>query len=228
MMDRESLGALLEDAYDRYNTPAFIEEDPVSIPHLFEEKEDIEIAGFLTALIAWGRRAMIIRNAQDLVARMDMAPYAFVMQASAAELARLDSFVHRTLNGVDARALVLALRRVYLEAGGLEGIFSQALKAADEDVFPALCAARAQLLALPPVSPFRPRRWRGALLPNKVTVTIDVLECDKRPVNAVADHVEVKSVTQVQVAESKESTTRILTDSSHSWNDRIVAEQFLY
>jgi NAD+ kinase len=59
-------------------------------------------------------------------------------------------------------------------------------------------------------------------------VTIDVLECEKRPVNAVADHIEVKSVTQVRVAESKESTTRILTDSSHSWNDRILAEQFLY
>lgn len=86
----------------------------------------------------------------------------------------------------------------------------------------------AQLLALTPVSPFRPRRWRGALLPNKVTVTIDVLEPEKRPVNAVADHTEVKSVIQVQVAEIKDSTARILTDSSHSWNDRIVAEQFLY
>ena len=86
----------------------------------------------------------------------------------------------------------------------------------------------AQLLALTPVSPFRPRRWRGALLPSKVTVTIDVLEAEKRPVNAVADHIEVKSVVKVQVAESKQSTTRILTDSSHSWNDRILAEQFLY
>lgn len=86
----------------------------------------------------------------------------------------------------------------------------------------------AQLLALTPVSAFRPRRWRGALLPNKVTVTIDVLEPDKRPVNAVADHNEVKSVVRVHVAESKECTTRILTDSSHSWNDRILAEQFLY
>ncbi|KGF67510.1 inorganic polyphosphate kinase [Hoeflea sp. BAL378] len=86
----------------------------------------------------------------------------------------------------------------------------------------------AQLLALTPVSAFRPRRWRGALLPSKVTVTIDVLEPEKRPVNAVADHTEVKSVIQVRVAESKEVTTRILTDSSHSWNDRILAEQFLY
>ncbi|MCY0094698.1 NAD kinase [Hoeflea ulvae] len=85
----------------------------------------------------------------------------------------------------------------------------------------------AQLLALTPVSAFRPRRWRGALLPSKVTVTIDVLEAEKRPVNAVADHNEVKSVTQVRVAESLDDTTRILTDSSHSWNERILAEQFL-
>jgi NAD+ kinase len=86
----------------------------------------------------------------------------------------------------------------------------------------------AQLLALTPVSPFRPRRWRGALLPNKVTVTMDVLEPEKRPVNAVADHTEVKSVIRVEVAESQNQTARILTDSSHSWNDRILAEQFLY
>ncbi|OCW56684.1 NAD kinase [Hoeflea olei] len=86
----------------------------------------------------------------------------------------------------------------------------------------------AQLLALTPVSPFRPRRWRGALLPSKVTVSIDVLEPEKRPVNAVADHTEVKSVIEVRVAESAEFTTRILTDSSHSWNDRILAEQFQY
>lgn len=86
----------------------------------------------------------------------------------------------------------------------------------------------AQLLALTPVSPFRPRRWRGALLPNKVSVTMDVLEPEKRPVNAVADHTEVKSVVQVVVAESQDFTARILTDSSHSWNDRILAEQFLY
>ncbi len=85
----------------------------------------------------------------------------------------------------------------------------------------------AQLLALTPVSAFRPRRWRGALLPNKVRVSIEVLEQDKRPVNAVADHMEVKSVVTVDVAESSEHTARILTDSNHSWNDRILAEQFL-
>lgn len=86
----------------------------------------------------------------------------------------------------------------------------------------------AQLLALTPVSPFRPRRWRGALLPNKASVTIEVLEPEKRPVNAVADHTEAKSVLSVDIVESRSQTARILTDSSHSWNDRILAEQFQY
>lgn len=86
----------------------------------------------------------------------------------------------------------------------------------------------ATLLALTPVSPFRPRRWRGALLPNRVTVDIEVLETSKRPVNAVADHTEVKSVAKVQVREAQQVQARILSDPDHSWDDRILAEQFLY
>lgn len=82
------------------------------------------------------------------------------------------------------------------------------------------------LLALTPVSAFRPRRWRGALLPNKVTVNIDVLEVEKRPVNAVADHNEVKSVVSVRIAQSQDRTAVILSDPDRSWSDRILAEQF--
>ena len=84
----------------------------------------------------------------------------------------------------------------------------------------------APLLAMTPVSAFRPRRWRGALLPNHVTVEIEILEADKRPVNAVADHQEVKSVVKVRIAESENMTARILSDPDHSWSDRILAEQF--
>lgn len=86
----------------------------------------------------------------------------------------------------------------------------------------------APLLALTPVSPFRPRRWRGALIPNRSTVRFDVLEADKRPVNAVADHTEVKSVVSVSIRESRRSTVTLLFDASHSWNDRILTEQFRY
>lgn len=86
----------------------------------------------------------------------------------------------------------------------------------------------APLLALTPVSPFRPRRWRGALLSNKATVRFDMLEAVKRPVNAAADHFEVKSVTSVTVRESQTSTATLLFDPGHSWNERILAEQFRY
>ncbi|HEU4986055.1 MAG TPA: NAD kinase [Rhizobiaceae bacterium] len=86
----------------------------------------------------------------------------------------------------------------------------------------------APLLALTPVSPFRPRRWRGALLSNRATVRFDILEDGKRPVNAVADHTEVKSVTTVTVRESQDMTVTLLFDASHSWNERILSEQFRY
>ncbi|BAV45093.1 inorganic polyphosphate/ATP-NAD kinase [Mesorhizobium loti] len=86
----------------------------------------------------------------------------------------------------------------------------------------------APLLALTPVSPFRPRRWRGALLSNKATVRFDILEPEKRPVNAAADHTEVKAVTSVTVRESPSATATLLFDPNHSWNERILAEQFRY
>jgi NAD+ kinase len=84
----------------------------------------------------------------------------------------------------------------------------------------------APLLAMTPVSAFRPRRWRGALLPNKVTVDVTVLEAEKRPVNAAADNTEVKSVLSVRIAQSEDMTARILSDPDRSWSDRILAEQF--
>lgn len=85
----------------------------------------------------------------------------------------------------------------------------------------------APLLALTPVSPFRPRRWRGALLPDRSIVEMQVLEHEKRPVNAVADHSEVKSVVRVTVRQSEKSTVTLLFDEGHSWDERILAEQFL-
>lgn len=86
----------------------------------------------------------------------------------------------------------------------------------------------AQLLALTPVSPFRPRSWRGALLPNRAVVRFDILEADKRPVNAAADHTEVKGVSSVIIRQSTTATATLLFDPSHSWNERILTEQFRY
>jgi NAD+ kinase len=86
----------------------------------------------------------------------------------------------------------------------------------------------APLLALTPISAVRPRRWRGALIPNHSKVTIAALEPTKRPVNAVADHIEFKSVVEVQVEEDRSANCLILFDRDHSWDERILAEQFRY
>lgn len=86
----------------------------------------------------------------------------------------------------------------------------------------------AHLLALTPISPFRPRRWRGALLPNEARVRIEVLEPDKRPVAAVADHVEFPGVVDVQVAEDSAIEMLIMFDPDHALGERILAEQFRY
>jgi NAD+ kinase len=86
----------------------------------------------------------------------------------------------------------------------------------------------APLLALTPISAFRPRTWRGALLPDHVEVGIEMLDAAKRPVNAVADNVEFKSVVEVIVAQDNEAESLILFDPDHSWDERILSEQFRY
>jgi len=84
----------------------------------------------------------------------------------------------------------------------------------------------APLLALTPISPFRPRRWRGALLPDKAKITIDVMDADKRPVAAVADHDEVRSVRSVEVSMDHTIAINLLFDPGHNLDDRILREQF--
>ncbi len=86
----------------------------------------------------------------------------------------------------------------------------------------------AHLLALTPISPFRPRRWRGALLPGAAKVRIEVLEYDKRPVSAVADHTEFRSVRSVNIEEHPSIELRMMFDCGHSLDERILSEQFQY
>ena len=86
----------------------------------------------------------------------------------------------------------------------------------------------APLMALTPLSAFRPRTWRGALLPDRVEVRIEALETEKRPVNAVADNVEFKSVVEVSVKQDRKAESLILFDPDHSWDERILSEQFRY
>ncbi|MEJ2595668.1 MAG: TIGR02757 family protein [bacterium] len=118
----KTLEEFLNGKVKRYNHRGFIEGDPVSIPHRFSRKEDIEISGFLTALISWGRRDIIVRSASDLMDRMEYQPYDFVMYAGSFELKRISGFYYRTFHADDLLFILEALRNIYQKKIGLEGL----------------------------------------------------------------------------------------------------------
>ena len=122
-MKKSDIKKFLDEKADFYNTPAFITDDPVSIPHVFSKKEDIEISAFLTATISWGQRPVILKNASKLLQLMDQQPFEFVMQSGKAEKRKLLQFVHRTFNGSDTYYFTEALQRIYKEFGNLENLF---------------------------------------------------------------------------------------------------------
>lgn len=123
-MNTKELKEFLDEKVDLYNHPNFIDSDPIQIPHLYTLKEDIEIAGFLAATIAWGNRKMIINNAKRMMDLMGNSPYDFVMSHTGNDLQRLETFVHRTFNGQDFIGFIKSLQNIYLNHGGLESIFT--------------------------------------------------------------------------------------------------------
>jgi len=124
-MNQSELKDFLDEKVIQYNTTDFIDSDPVQIPHLFSQKEDIEIAGFLSATIAWGNRTMIIKNSHRMMELMGNTPYDFVMSHTASDLERLQTFVHRTFNGIDFTHFIHSLQNIYQHHGGLESVFSK-------------------------------------------------------------------------------------------------------
>lgn len=108
-----------------YNRPEFIETDPISIPHLFNSKEDIEIAGFLVATISWGNRKSILKNGHKMMELLDNAPADFIKNATEKDRKSLSDFVHRTFNGLDFKYFIKALQHIYRNHGGLESIFTE-------------------------------------------------------------------------------------------------------
>lgn len=146
----EILKELLDDRYLKYNVPAYIDADPIQIPHLFSKKEDVEIAAFLAAAIAWGQRSTIIKNARKLISWMDNAPYDFVMNAEEDDLKVVEKFVHRTFNGIDCTYFLQALQNIYIHHGGLERVFQQGFDT-DKTVYSALQHFRNVFFELPHV-----------------------------------------------------------------------------
>ncbi|QYJ69514.1 TIGR02757 family protein [Flavobacterium litorale] len=126
-MVANELKEFLDEKVILYNKPDFIESDPIQIPHLFTEKEDIEIAGFLAATIAWGNRKMIINNAHKMMNLMGNSPYDFIMNHKEHHLESLATFVHRTFNGTDFTTFVKALKNIYTKHNGLEAVFEKSL-----------------------------------------------------------------------------------------------------
>jgi uncharacterized protein (TIGR02757 family) len=124
-LNKTELIDFLNSKVEQYNNPTFIESDPIQIPHLFSKKEDIEIAGFLTATIAWGNRKSIIKNAKSMMQILDNSPYDFIINHEESDLKGLLPFVHRTFNGYDFIQFVKSLQNIYKNHVGLENIFSK-------------------------------------------------------------------------------------------------------
>ncbi|MEO5789674.1 MAG: TIGR02757 family protein [Gelidibacter sp.] len=124
-MKKQELKEFLDAKVLQYNHPRFIESDPIQIPHQFSKKEDIEIAGFLTATISWGNRKSIITNANKMMAMLDHSPYDFVKNHESDDLEKLRSFVHRTFNDDDFIQFIKSLNHIYTNHDGLEAIFSK-------------------------------------------------------------------------------------------------------
>lgn len=113
----------LDEKVVRYNQPGFIVNDPVSIPHAFRKKQDIEIAGLFAAVLAWGQRVTIIRKCRELMAMMDNAPHQFVLNHRERDLKPLLEFKHRTFNATDTLYFIAWLKWFYQQNDSLEKAF---------------------------------------------------------------------------------------------------------
>ena len=123
-MNFSELKQFLDEKVELYNTPTFIESDPISIPHQFDLKEDIEIMGFLVSTIAWGNRKMIIKSGNSLASILGNSPYDFIMNYGETDSVLLRNFKHRTFNSFDLDFFITALKIIYTKHKGLENVFS--------------------------------------------------------------------------------------------------------
>ncbi len=123
-MTHTALRDFLEEKVLLYNSSGFIEADPISIPHMYSGKEDIEISAFLAATISWGNRKSIVSNSMRMMKLMDDSPFDFVMNHQSNELKKFNGFAHRTFNSEDLTQFIKSLRNIYKKHGGLEIVFT--------------------------------------------------------------------------------------------------------
>jgi len=118
------LKPFLDHIVTQVEVPSYIVTDPVAFMHAYHRKEDREIAGFFAALMAWGRRDIVMKKVEDLMGRMGHHPYEVIRQYTSGDSARFDGFVHRTWNGTDIDVLCRILNRVYRDFGDFEAFWS--------------------------------------------------------------------------------------------------------
>ena len=133
-----SLIDFLEKKVFEYNSASFIQSDPISIPHLFSKKQDIEIAGFFSAIFSWGNRTSIIQKARELMERMDMSPHEFILNNNPDRIKKLIGFKHRTFNTTDLLYFVEFLRYHYSNHEYLEKAFTKWMEKDEQTVENAL------------------------------------------------------------------------------------------
>lgn len=123
MRDLSQLKEFLDAKVDQYNRPGFIEDDPIQIPHQFSKSQDIEIAGFFAATLAWGQRKTIINKCKELMALMDNAPHQFIVSHEERDLKKLKGFKHRTFNLTDLLYFIEFFKVHYASYNSLEAAF---------------------------------------------------------------------------------------------------------
>jgi uncharacterized protein (TIGR02757 family) len=155
-MDYTALKDFLDEKVALYNQPPFIAPDPISIPHRFTKKQDIEIAGFFAALFAWGNRTIIINKCTELLRLMDNAPYDFMLHHQDGDLKKFVQFRHRTFNTTDLLYFISFLQYYYSQHLSLESAFSVWLTEEDTTVEPALVHFHHYFFSLP----FAPERTK--------------------------------------------------------------------
>ncbi len=129
VFEENELYELLEGKYRQYNQAQFIDTDPIQIPHLFSKKQDIEIAGFFAATLAWGQRPTILKNASQLMDLMDHSPHDFILSFQEKDLILFNQFKHRTFNGEDCKYFLIALQNIYKKFDSMEEAFISDTKA---------------------------------------------------------------------------------------------------
>ena len=154
-MDPSDARALLDPLVERYERPAFIDDDPVSAVWAFDDPADREAIGLFAAVLAWGRRSVILAKLADLVDRMDGRPHRFICEATPGS-DRLDGFKHRTFSSADALALAVSAGAAVERYGSLGALFARDLRD-DGDVGPAIQGFSDTLLAIAPEVGMRPK-----------------------------------------------------------------------